>query len=233
MKHSKERPLIVYVALALLAVVSLAFVAFEAPAAEPSEPAITFGASVTSANGQLATRLTWSTTPAATSCTASGHQSWAGTKPAAGSADLPVIALSGTYTLRLDCTWPGDTTARLAWGPPTQNTDGSALPKCASQNSTGNCLRFFRLYHGSSETQVASPQAQSRAVNDRNATTYEWTALGAGLQCFAVTAINGDNVESDLSAVGCKTVTLTSQHDASITLTVNPKPAPPGGFGVQ
>lgn len=194
-----------------------------------TEPSVTFGASVTNANGSLATRLTWSTSPAATGCTAAGHSSWTGAKAASGQQDLPAITLSGTYTLTLTCTWPGDTQARLTWTAPTQNTDGSALAKCASQTATGPCLRSFTIHRGASATTLSD----SRAVDDRNATSYTWTGLAAGTHFFAVRALNGDGVQSDLSNAISKAITATQTRNSAVTLTVNPLPNAPTGLTVE
>jgi hypothetical protein len=194
-----------------------------ASAAAP-EPTVTFGASVTNGNGTLTTRLTWSTSPAAASCTASGAEDWNGAKPAAGELDLPAITLSGTYTLTLACTWPADTSARLSWEAPTQYTDGGALAKCASQADTGSCLHSFRVYHG---VGASAPLDDVRLVNDRNATAYEWTGLPVGTHRFAVTAITGDGVESDKSAIGVKVIGSDVTRSSGVTLTVNPVPKAP------
>lgn len=180
-----------------------------APAAEPS---VTFGASVTNANGSLTTRLTWATTPAATSCTASGSPSWTGTKAASGALDLPAINLSGTYTLTLACTWPADTTARLSWSAPTQYTDGTALPAGA--------LGPYRVYQGTTAANLAQVAQVAGLSTER-------TGLAAGTHYFAVSAVTTTGVESELSAVGSKVVGTTITRDASVTLTVNPVPRAP------
>lgn len=191
-------------------------------------PSMTFGASVTNANGSLTTMLNWSTTPAATSCTASGSPSWTGTKAGAGSFALPTITMSGTYNLSLSCTWPGDTTATLSWVAPTQNTDGTPLTKCLSQTTATSCLRSFNISHGTASGVLPDVVA----VNDRNATSYIWTGLAAGTHYFAMTAVNGLGVESALTPEVSKVIAAVTQTSA-VTLTVNPKPSAPGGFTVQ
>lgn len=198
--------------------------------AQQNEPTVTFGASVTSGNGELATRLTWSTTPAATSCTASGHTAWSGTKAATGQADLPVITMSGSYVLTLACTWPGDTQTVLSWVAPTTNTDGSSLAKCSSQTSTGPCLRSYRIYEGPSATQLNN---NVRPLDDRNAVSYTWTGLTPGAHFFAVEAVNGNGVSSPLSNVVTKTTTSSTNRTSSVTLTVNPKPSPPANVTAE
>lgn len=191
-----------------------------------ADPVVTMGASVTNANGTLTTTVTWSTTPAANSCTASGHASWSGEKGPSGSATLPPITLSGTYTLSLNCTWPGDTTATVNWTPPTQNTDGSALSKCTSQTATASdCLLSFKVYRADT---AAGANETSQTVNDRNATSFAWTGLPVGTHWFTVTASNARPVESDKATPRVsKTITGSSVKTAGITLTVNPKPSAP------
>lgn len=121
---------------------------------------------------------------------------------------LPVLAFAQTPN-----------TAKLSWTAPTASTDGSALTKCASQTSTGTCLRSFRVYRGASQAEVQA-KTDGRSINDRNALTYDWTGLAPGTHYFAVTALNGDGGESALSAIGSKVVPA-------------PVPVPPGNFTVQ
>jgi hypothetical protein len=187
---------------------------------------VTLTPSVTSGNGSLSTSLTWSTTPAAASCTASGHASWTGTKAASGTLALPAITLSGSYNLTLACTWPGVTGTTITWVSPTTNTDGSNLPKCANADAPGNCLAFFHVYR-----RVGSPDLSTGAevtpVRDPNATSRAYTALGAGTHYFAVEAFNGNGVPSVLSAVTTRVITAAVTRTESVTVTVNPKPNPP------
>lgn len=206
--------------LAAVLVTMFVLAMFAKPANAQTEPSVTFGASVTNAAGSLSTRVTWSTTPAATSCTAAGHPSWTGTKAASGTADLPAITMSGTYTLTLACSFPADSAARLSWTAPVTNTDGTALAKCASQTATGPCLRSFSVHRGTSPTALTTPVI----VDDRNATSYTVTNLPAGTHYFAVRARNGDGTESALSDVGSKVIGSSQAANASVRLTVNPLP---------
>ena len=190
---------------------------------------VTFGASVTNANGSLTTSLTWSTTPAATSCTASGSPSWTGAKAASGTQALPPINMSGTYNLSLLCTWPGDSTATLSWVAPTTNTDGTALAKCADQVVTGSCLRGYSVNRDTASGVLPDVVA----VNDRNALGYVWTGLAAGTHYFTLQAVNGNGVMSSPTGEVSKVIAATQTRSSSVTLTVNPMPAVPGGFTVQ
>lgn len=199
--------------------------------ASVSQAAMTFTASVTNANGTLNTTLNWDAT-GATSCTASGHSSWTGTKPVTGSQVLPAISLSGTYSLTLTCAFPGDTTATLSWTAPTTNTDGTALAKCPDQNPGNPCLLQFKVYT-STTTPINPAQATFRVIDNRNATSYVWTGLTAGTRNFAVVAINGLFAESALSNEAVKVITATSSQNSSVTLTVNPIPGSPTNVTVQ
>jgi hypothetical protein len=185
---------------------------------------VTLTPSVTSGNGSLSTSLTWSTTPAAQSCTASGHASWTGTKAASGSQDLPAITLSGSYQLTLSCVWPGDNTATVRWTAPTTNTDGTPLAKCASGDSTGPCLAGFRVYRRVGSSDMSS--AEMTLVTNPNATSHVFTGLGVGVQNFGVEAINGNGVPSAMSNIASKTITASTTRTESVTVTVNPKPSP-------
>src|SRR5262245_54996315 len=84
---------------------------------------VSLSANRTSAQGSLTPVLTWSTSPVASSCRASGG--WSGTKFASGTETLPTITTSQTYTLT--CSWNGGASATVNWSAPTTNTDGSRI----------------------------------------------------------------------------------------------------------
>ena len=181
---------------------------------------LTFTAATTSANGQLIPVLTWATSPAASSCTASGHPSWTGTKAVSGSGvSLPAITLSGSYQLRLSCTWDGDTTARVSWTAPTQNTDGSALTNLAS----------YTIYYGTSATALT----QTQAISSPATLTYTFNGLAVGTWYFGVRARNSAGVESDLSNLAMKTLTASTSDTQTVALTINPIPNAPTGATVE
>lgn len=213
----------------LLSIVLLAAM----PALAQTAPSVTFGASVTNANGSLTTTLTWSTTPAATSCTASGHSSWTGTKAASGSLALPAITLSGTYNLSLVCSWPGDSQANVTWTRPTTSVDGSALTQCAVPvPSSGGCLAGFNVYKSSTPAPFSSPEMTP--VKSPSAQSYLWTNIDpAGTYYFAVEAVNANGVPSPLSNVATKVVTSTVSKSSGVTLTVNPIPSAPTGVSAS
>lgn len=207
---------------ALLALAAIVAIAYATPA---DAQTVTLTPTVTSGNGSITTTLTWSTDPAAQSCTASGHASWAGTKAASGTQTLPAITMSGSYPLTLACSWPGDTTATVRWTAPTTNTDGSALAKCASSSSTGPCLAKFHVYRAACAgfpTNACSPEMTP--TTSPNATSHQFTGLAPGVHYFGVEAVNGNGVPSDISNIASKTITATTTRTESVTITVNPKP---------
>ena len=116
-------------------------------------------------------RLTWSTTPVATSCTAGG--AWSGTKFASGSETLAAITANKTYTLT--CTW-GNGSATINWTRPTTNTDGSALTNLAG----------YKVLYGTS----ASALTNVKQINNPATTSTSIAALQTGTWYFSVRAFN-------------------------------------------
>src|SRR5690606_18754251 len=82
-------------------------------------------------DGTLTPTLSWSTTPAATSCTASGDDEWSGEKPAAGEVTLSPRPTTQPRSFMMVCLFPGDMQAVLMWTAPTENTDGTPLTNLA------------------------------------------------------------------------------------------------------
>ena len=176
----------------------------------------TFTAEVTSANGSLSPKLTW--TSNLSTCDASGHPSWTGSKPASGTATLPAITMSGTYTLKLTCTGAADSSATVTWTLPTQNTDGSALTNLAST----------KVYYGTETGTLTT----SRTVAAPGTTT-AFTGLAPGTWRFQASAVNASGVESARSAVVQKVIGTAPQDAETVTLIVNPIPMAPPGVTVQ
>ncbi len=143
------------------------------------------------ANGTLTPTLTWSTTPAASSCTASGDSAWAGTKAASGTQTLAAFPASTPKAYALLCTWPGDTQALLTWTPPTENTDGSPLTNLAG----------YRVNWGASATALT----QSAQIANPSTTTHTVTNLTPGTWFFGVKAYTSQGAESALSNIISKT----------------------------
>lgn len=174
-------------------------------------PTVTFGLETTTNNGQTVTpRLTWSTTPAATSCTASGATDWSGAKAATGTALLASVTSSKTYALA--CNWPGVSVVALTWVAPLTNTDGTALTD----------LSGYRIQYGTSATDLATSVYQQTLV-----TSWSSPPLAPGIWYFGVRAFNTLGLESALSPIANKTTTA-GATDAAVPLQLTIKfPAPP------
>lgn len=170
---------------------------------------VTLRANQTSGTGSLTPVLTWSTNPAAVSCSAGGG--WSGTKAVSGTQTLPAISTSTNYTLT--CSWGGDS-ATLSWVAPATNTDGSVLSDLAG----------FKVLYGTSATTLD----RTRVVNDVTARTTVVPSLAPGTWYFAVRAVNSQQRESDNSNIGQKTVTSASASgNVTITIAATPTPPPP------
>jgi hypothetical protein len=169
---------------------------------------ITFTANQTSATGSLAPRLTWSTSPVATSCVAGGG--WSGTKFASGSETLPTITTSTSYTLT--CTW-NNGSATINWVAPTRNVDGTTLRDLAD----------YKVVYGTSQSNLQ----YSTMVNNPSATSTTIGSLYAGRWYFAVRAVNSVQAESDNSNLVSKDIAAsTASRSLSITITPNTTPPP-------
>jgi len=169
---------------------------------------VTLNANQTSATGSLTPVLTWSTSPVASSCTASGG--WSGTKFASGSETLPAITASRSYTLT--CSWTNGT-ATVNWNAPTTNTDGSALTNLAG----------FKVLYGTSATVLD----RSQMVNNASARSVVVPSLGAATWYFTVRAVNSNQVESDNSNIAQKTIAgASASRTVDITITPSPDPTP-------
>lgn len=130
----------------------------------------------------LTPTLTWTTTPAATSCTASGDAAWTGTKAASGTQTLAKFPTSTPKTYALLCTWPGQTSVVLTWVPPTQNTDGTPLTNLAG----------YRILHG----RAANSLTSTIEIANPATRTYTIENLQAGANYFAVRAYTSQGAES-------------------------------------
>jgi hypothetical protein len=149
---------------------------------------VTLNANQTSAQTSMAPVLTWSTTPAAQSCVASGG--WSGARAASGTQTQPTINASTNYTLT--CTWGGGSTT-VSWTPPTTNSDGSALRDLAG----------FKVAYGTSPSALT----QTALANDITQTSYTVQSLTPGTWYFVVRAFNTKQLESIDSNVVQKSVT--------------------------
>lgn len=157
-------------------------------------------------------RLTWSTTPAAQSCSAP----WTTSTAAAGVQILPAVSATSSYGIT--CTWPGVTKAAITWTAPTTNVDGSAYT-----NPGG-----YRIQYG----KTASDLATSVYLQDPAVRTWTSPALSAGTWFFGVRAYNAQGLESDLSNVASKTMTAASNQTRTLELTIR-FPSPPTNLTVE
>lgn len=214
-----------------LVVCCLAAIFMATNAHAQTAPTMTFTAQTTTGNGSVVPAFTWSTTPAAQSCTATAtpaDPNWSGSKPVSGSKTLAAITSSVNYSLQ--CSWLGDTTATVSWTAPTTNTDGTALAKCTTE-TTGTCLKSFLVLRGSDATSVGM---DSKPVADPTATSFAWTGLAVGTHWFSVQAVNANGVMSDQAVPPVsKVITAGSAITRTVSITVNPKPSPATGVGVQ
>jgi hypothetical protein len=161
-------------------------------------------------------RLTWTTTPAADSCVASGTPEWSGPKDPQGTVQLPTTSVTQTYGLA--CTKNGVTTAVVSWTAPTTNTDGSAYT-----NPGG-----FRVVYGTSPSTLN----QSLRVTDPAARSAQVQNLAPGTWHFAVITVNALGLESALSNIANKVATAADSVTRTLELTIR-FPNPPGDVGVQ
>jgi hypothetical protein len=190
--------------------VACAFVSFAARA-QAATPDLTFTLQTNSPDGKtVVPKLTWSTTPAATTCTASSG--WTGTKAASGTQTLTATAVSAVYALK--CDWPGITKVALTWVAPTQNTDNTPLIDLAG----------YKILYGNAGT----AEAQLTTVVSVPATPNTWTSpdlTPAGDWFFGMKALNAVGLESTLSNVTTKTTTAAANQSRSVTLGIQfPKP---------
>lgn len=171
-------------------------------------PTVTLTASPTVAVAPASITLTWSSTEAST-CTASGG--WSGTKALSGTQTILGVSASTTYTLT--CT-VGAGIAQVTWTAPTTNTNGTALTNLAG----------FKLYWANTSAGVST--ATATVINNPTATTYAVAGLSAGTWYFGARAFNTLGLDSDLSNIASKTITLASAS-ANAAVTIGTQPNPP------
>lgn len=161
----------------------------------------------------LAPELTWSTSPAGATCTASG--AWSGSKASSGTETVAPIRTSSGFAIA--CSWPGDSMAMLTWVNPTTNTDGSAYDPLTGAtrlvwSDQGNLDAFDCLDPaGSGLPTVERPGGQSmHTVADLTPGTWEFRAF----------AVNSMGLCSAPSNTASKTTGAAVSVNDSITVTV-------------
>lgn len=173
--------------------------------------------STPASGGQIVNKLTWATSPAGATCTASGD--WTGGKAGSGSETLPAATPPLNYGLR--CEWLGSVvSATLTWIAPTTNTDGTPLAKCATATDTGPCLAKYKICRGA----TAAALTDCRDHNFPTSTTSIWSALTPGTHWFGVQAVAGNGAPSIMSNTVSKTITAPKIYTASVGVKV---PNPP------
>jgi len=80
----------------------------------------------------------------------------------------------------------------IAWAPPTENTDGSSLTNLAG----------YRIHYGTSPSELG----HTIEIDNADASSYTITSLSPGIWYFAVSALNSDSIESDLSSKATTTI---------------------------
>ena len=169
----------------------------ESPADNPESPAgpaldVSLRASQTTVQPGQSVLLTW-TSEQAGSCQASGG--WSGARSLAGSASVGPLNQSTTFELTCANSQSsskaivgvqvlGEVALTLRWTPPTENEDGSAIES----------LSAFKVYYGQSPGQYTGEYL----VDDSSAESVVLT-LPRATYYLAMTAIDGDGVESELS----------------------------------
>jgi hypothetical protein len=174
---------------------------------------LTFTTTTATGNGSVIPVLSWSTTPVATGCTASG--AWSGAKAASGTETLAAITSSKTYNLL--CSWADLSQAIVNWVPPTQNTDGTAYT-----DPWGVKIHYGQT--ASSMTTIADVPIP--------ATSKTIAGLATGTWFFNVHAVNLLGVESGPSNTASKTIGSTTSTE-SVGITVNPVPMAPTAVTVN
>lgn len=180
----------------VILLLSFAQLAFAQSAANP---ALALTASPKAGPAPLATILSWSTIPAATSCIAEGGLNWSGALKPVGTLYL---TLSVTQYFVMACTWRAISITPdviVSWTAPTENTDGSPLT-----NLTG-----YNVYMDS----VNPPQKIVGSVAS-GVTSYTIDNPKLGTVYFAVTAVSATGT-SPLSTVA--SFTVANQNIPSIT----------------
>lgn len=170
----------------------------------------------------LSPSLSWSTTPAADSCTASGD--WTGDKAVTGTEGIPPIRTSSIWALV--CDWGGDTQAVITWTRPSENTDGSVYTNPELSRiiySNQNNLDEFECLDPEASAD-AVPGLFFEDVPDPEASLTIENLMPATWR-FGAFAVNDAGLCSTMSNQAEKQTTSTSQSSAQISVTVPNAPA--------
>jgi hypothetical protein len=204
-----------------------ALLLFAGVANAQTDPTLTFTAEFTRGVETVVPKLTWTTSPAATSCTASGD--WSGTKAASGTETLDAVNVTKAYTLV--CTWPGDSKATLTWVAPTTYTNGQPMT-----------VAKYRITFGTSLTDVltGATGTQTRDHNFPTSTSATVTGINTpGTYHFCLRAVDAAGTASDCGkklddlSYPSKVITGSTTQTRSVSIAVDPKPSAPSGVEAQ
>jgi hypothetical protein len=166
----------------------------------PTPVTISLSSNIASVANNGSITLSWSSGNA-DSCTASGD--WSGSKITSGSQTISSITSNSSYVL--NCTGTSGTsndtvnltvinyTALLAWTPPTENTDNSALTD----------LTGYKIYYGT----TSGSYSNTVTLAGTTLTSYLIENLSATTWYFTMTAYNSSGVESSYANETSKTLT--------------------------
>jgi hypothetical protein len=196
-----------------------------------AQNSVTLTPSVTSGDGSITTSLTWSTNPpltGASPCTASGHPSWTGPRAGSGGPVSITISTSGTLSLNLACTFPGDSLLQVSWTNPTTNTDGTPY-------SNPDIVRLKWTFNPTLTTNPQTAAAGEFHVDvSQPASMRTITGISqTGTARVSAFARNTLGVFSDPSNAATKVFTGNVTVTEMVSITVNPKPAAPTGVATQ
>lgn len=224
-----ERALARFFVLLAIALILASFFAGRAHA-----QTLTFTPELARGSESVVPKLSWATTPAATSCTASGDAAWTGTKAASGTVTL--AAINSTKTYSLVCTWPGETDVDFRWIVPTAYTNAAPLTVAKYTITFGTNATDVGL---DPRTPNPNPVTTKTVTIPAPATAHHVTNVGSpGLYHFCLRAWDAASLASDCTRdeagkLPVKTITASTTQTRAVTVTVDPKPSAPTGFVVE
>ena len=181
-----------------------------------SQETVSFVADITQGNGVVSPTLTWSTSPPAFDCMASGD--WSGSKGPSGSETIPDLVTSATFVL--ECEWPRSRDVTLTWTPPTLMTDGTPAD---------GKIRDYSVYYGTM-SEIYDQEVHGIPVAPLNAegqVEYVMQMPSAGSWYFVSTAWSTGGHESMYSNEATRVVGDDEIVTETVGITVNPVPLPP------
>ena len=212
---------------------------FALPLSVNAQRTIDFSANTTTGDGQVVPVLTWSTTPPAASCEASGQ--WSGEKGASGQETLDPISTSATFNLT--CTWPGDSLATVSWNNPTTNCNGTPITDLESivirysfeeDPVVGNADDPCDSSNEVVTLESITMDGKGVVHDDLELTTRTITGLTeVGEYFFRAHACNSRGICSGPSNIAAKVFTGAVTAVESVGIQVNPIPSPVLNLTIQ